>query len=281
MGGPAYNHQSRSVRTAMFAKQSFDDTFEQQRKKRMHESMDPRKAMLRESRDSEVHPLSLPILFGLDITGSMQDIPHHLVKDGLPDMIKKLMERGVDSPAILFAGIGDSKNDRCPFQVGQFESGDAELDLWLTRTYIEGDGGGNGGESYLWAWYFAAKHCVTDAWEKRGQKGFIFTVGNEPCHPEITSSEFRDVMGLENQETTTKQQLYNDAKEKWNIFHVCVNNRPDACPSWKEFLGDNALVVTDYRDIPNLVADTIAKHVKKELTSSKPDSKPEDIKITL
>lgn len=277
MGGPAYNFQSRSSRTVEYKSKSFTDKFEQNKKGEMHESMDPKKALIRESRDSDIHPFTLPVIFGMDFTGSMQKIPEHLIEDGLPDMIKKIMERGIKSPAILFLGIGDSKWDKVPLQVGQFESGDKELDIWLERSYIEGNGGGNGGESYLWAWYYAAKHCVTDAWEKRGQKGIIITVGNEPCHSEITSAEFRDVMGLDLL-TMTMQQIYDLAKEKWNIYHICINNRFDACPSWKEFLGENAISVTDYRDVPNVAADIVAKSIVEPPTVG---THGPEVKITL
>ena len=131
----------------------------------------PSKALLRESRDSTSNPNSLPVIIALDVTGSMRTIPHSLVKEGLPNMVGNMIQRGVTDPAILFLGIGDHTCDDAPLQVGQFESGDEELDLWLTRTWLEGHGGGNNGESYLLAWYFAAKHTITDAWEKRGQKG--------------------------------------------------------------------------------------------------------------
>src|SRR5690606_5631209 len=82
--------------------------------------------------------------------------------------------------SVLFLAIGDHETDSAPLQVGQFESGDAELDLWLTRTWLEGKGGANSGESYLLAWYFASKFTKLDSLDKRGQKGFLFTIGDEP-----------------------------------------------------------------------------------------------------
>ena len=91
-----------------------------------------------------------------------------------------LIQNGIPDPTLLFLAIGDHECDKSPLQVGQFESGDPELDLWLTRTWLEKGGGGNAGESYLLAHYFAAYHTDIDAYNKRGKRGFLFTVGDEP-----------------------------------------------------------------------------------------------------
>ena len=72
------------------------------------------------------------------------------------------------------------KCDSAPLQVGQFESSDELLDKWLTNIYFEAGGGGNGGESYALAWYFAALKTATDSMEKSvGRKAF--------CLPSVTT----------------------------------------------------------------------------------------------
>lgn len=260
MGGTAYNFSSRSARTEVFKKQTIDQKFEQQSKGEMHESMDPRKALLRESRDSEVHPEAIPIILGLDVTGSMDVIPNHMIEDGLPNLVSLCQERGINDPAILFMGIGDSRGDRAPLQVGQFESGDSELDMWLTRTWLEGGGWGNGGESYAWAWWFAANRCKTDHWDKRHKRGFLFTVGDDNCHA-IGQNEFQEVLGISHQ-SMTATELYNEARKQWHVYHLCLN-RNAGCSWWKSFIGEHAIQVDDYRDIPRIIADI----VKKELDS--------------
>lgn len=262
MGGTAYNFSSRSARTEIYKKQSFDQKFEQQSKGEMHESMDPKKALLREARDSEVHPLSLPIILGLDITGSMQHIPNDLIEEGLPSLVSNLHEKGLADPAILFMGLGDSRCDRAPLQVGQFESGDSELDMWLTRTWIEQGGGGNGGESYAWAWWFAANRCKTDHYEKRDKRGFIFTIGDDNCH-DIGKSEFEEVLGIAH-ESMSAAELFQQARKQWHVYHLCLN-RGAGCAKWKEFMGEHAISVNDYKDIPNIIANFIAKYVDEPI----------------
>ncbi len=273
MGGRSYSHDRRANATLDFMNMNFNQQFTQQDKGEMHESMDPKGILLRECRDNEHNPETVPIGWGLDITGSMQTIPRMLIGNGLPDMIKKLQERGIKDPAILFMGLGDSKCDKAPFQVGQFECEDTLLDQWLRRTWIEGNGGGNNGESYLWAWWLFANKVQTDAWDKRGQKGFLITVGNEPCHTEISKTEFMKVLG-HTEEEVTMQTLYDEVTKRWNVYHLCINNRDDSCPKWKEFLGSNAIEVNDYREIPNIAADLIANVLRvKKVDAVAPDEK--------
>ena len=110
--------------------------------------MDPRQMTVREARDSEHHPNSIPILVAFDVTGSMGDIPTRFAKDMLGKLMTRLVEqRWVVDPQLLFAAVGDAVSDRAPLQIGQFESG-LEMDMWLTRLWLEG-GGGDAPESYL------------------------------------------------------------------------------------------------------------------------------------
>jgi hypothetical protein len=103
--------------------------------------MDPRGLGVREARDSEHHPRSVPIIVAFDVTGSMGDVPMRFAKDLLGRLMTRLVEHGwVSDPQVLFAAIGDAVSDRAPLQVGQFESG-LEMDMWLTRLWLEGRGG--------------------------------------------------------------------------------------------------------------------------------------------
>lgn len=264
MGGTRYNLSDRSLRAKAsgYSSKSVDDIFTQNKERKAHASMNPNGVTFREARDSEVHPNSFPVILGLDVTGSMGHIPHELVKEGLPKLMGGIIEEGMPDAALLFMGIGDHECDGYPLQVGQFESGDKELDMWLTRTYIESGGGGNAGESYLLAWYFAAFHTQTDAFEKRGQKGLLFTVGDEPNLKTLPASAIKEIMGA-GEHTYTDLELLNEAKKRYDVYHISVlhSSRAESAEiGWKQILGDNCISVRDYKTIPDVIKAIVLKH---------------------
>jgi hypothetical protein len=266
MGGTRYDMDARSSRAKEvgYGSKPASEIFTQNAKRMAHESMNPNGITFREARDSAIHPNSVPIILGLDVTGSMGHIPHELIKEGLPKLMGGIIQGGVPDPALLFLGIGDHECDGYPLQVGQFESGDEELDMWLTRTYIESGGGGNAGESYLLAWYFAAFHTKTDAFEKRNQKGLLFTVGDEPNLEVLPASAIKEIMGA-GQQTYTAKELLEEAKKYYDVYHISVLHSDQAVRAdvaWKELLGQNCLSIADHKEIPNVIKGIICDKFK-------------------
>lgn len=266
MGYASYSVQSRMVRAvdANFHTNSINENFKQNALRKIHESMDPKGITFREARDSVAHPNSIPIMLALDVTGSMGVIPQYMVKDGLPHLMGTIIERGIPDPQLLFMAIGDTSCDSYPLQVGQFESGDAELDTWLTRTYIEGGGGGNEGESYLLAWYVAAFHTLTDAWEKRKQKGFLFTTGDEPCLKTLPKNILAELIGHTPQAGYTAEELLEEARKTWNVYHLHITQTSAGSRSlgyWRELLGDYCIPVGDYKNIGKLIASIVTAQI--------------------
>lgn len=271
MGGGHYDEGSRSVRaTAMaYASAPMHKLFTQTEKKMIHESMKPQGVLIRESRDSNDHPLSVPIIIALDLTGSMLDVPLYLLREGLPKMMSGIIQKGLNDPQVLFLGIGDVECDSYPLQVGQFESADLELDTWLTRTYPEAGGGSNAGESYNLAWYFAGKHTVTDSWEKRKQKGFLFTIGDEPCLNGLPANAIADLMGGQSGGTGySNKELLESAMEQYNVYHLHVMDTRAGSRSldyWKRLLGQNCIKVDNHRDIPSKIAEIVLMNSKENI----------------
>jgi hypothetical protein len=236
-----------------------DEVFSQ---RQINNAMNPHGIVIRESRDSEEHPESLAIILGLDETGSMGSVPHYLVKDGLPHIMDRIIKGGIPHPQVLFLGIGDHECDSAPLQVGQFESSDELLDKWLTDIYLEGRGGGNAGESYLLAWYFAAQHTAIDCFEKRGKKGYCITIGDEPVLDRVPASFLKHMMGDGQFQDYTALELISKASEKYHVFHINVRetqsgNRNHVMDGWRQLLSDNFKIANRKEDVSKIIADII------------------------
>jgi hypothetical protein len=227
----------------------------------MPQGMDPKGLDVREACDSTDHPCSVPVIINLDVTGSMGTIPHTLIKTGLPTLVQSIIDAGIPDPAILFTGIGDHISDRCPLQVGQFESSDELLDHWLTTVYLEGGGGATGCESYILAWYLAAQHTKTDHWDKRQKKGHLFTIGDEMTHPDVGAGTIAKIFG--SGQGGCGMEILETARERWHVKHINVltstGRRPEMGEFWEQLMGDDLLIAQNSLDIPQLIADEVCK----------------------
>ena len=281
MGGGTYCSTLRSVRADSlgYTTKSFGDVFT---KRSIEYAMNPKGVEIRESRDSEEHPESLAIIIGLDVTGSMGSTPHKLVKDGLPTIMDNILGGGVKDPQVLFLGIGDHECDSAPLQVGQFESNDEAMDKWLTSIYMEGGGGGNDGESYLLAWYFAACHTSIDCFEKRGKKGILFTIGDEPVLSKIPQQTLKQIMGCGEPKDYLATELLDKARKMYDVYHIHVahNSWGNSCiDGWRELIGDNLLVAQNVNDVLEIIARTIENNYKPlaSVTKTETDNGKEEI----
>jgi hypothetical protein len=144
------------------------------------------------------------------------------------------------------------------------------LDKWLTDIYLEGGGGGNAGESYLLAWYFAGKHTSIDCFEKRKQKGFLFTIGDEPILDSIPKSKIREIMGDGQYETYDAKVLLDAARKMYNVYHIHIKetasgSRQQVIDGWKQLMGDNLIVAERHEDVAELISGIVTKGSRKEV----------------
>jgi len=272
MGWGYYSVDDRAARAASvgYGTKSAREIFTQ---RAINNAMNPHGVRLRESRDSAEHPNSVAIVLALDVTGSMGSIPHHLVKEGLPTIMGRIIQSGTSDPQLLFLAVGDHECDNSPLQVGQFESSDELLDKWLTDVYLEGGGGGNAGESYLLAWYFAACHTSIDCYEKRTQKGFLFTIGDEPTLRDVPAAALKRIMGDGQHETYTDTFLLDKARERYHVYHLHIRetgagSMQTTMNGWRELMGDHLLILERHEEVSTVIPEIIARHAPK--TAVKP-----------
>jgi len=195
-------------------------------RREMNPKFDPKYIGNRESRDSEEHPDSTPIIVGVDVTGSMGYLSTQIVKESLNELMQKLYSSPlVPDPQLLFAAVGDADVDDAPLQVTQFESdiriAEQLLDLWL-----EG-GGGDLPEDYELVWYFAARHTDTDSFRKRGKKGFCFTIGDASVHTKLSAEAIRKVFNDPADKDLKSTALAEEAGEKYELFHIVIGDGLD------------------------------------------------------
>jgi hypothetical protein len=264
MGSGSYDVHTRGIRSKALGYDSLAST-KIFKSRKINNAMNPSGIKVRESRDSAEHPNSVAIIVALDVTGSMGQVPHELVKHGLPTMMGNIIQAGEPDPQVLFLGIGDHECDDSPLQVGQFESSDEKLDQWLTDIFLEGGGGGNAGESYLLAWYFAANHTSIDCFEKRQRKGLLFTIGDEPTLRKLPKGSVKQIMGDEGQYGDyTASELLAKAQEKYEVFHVHIKQtgagqRQETIDGWKQLLADNLLIANKHEDVAMIIANQVMK----------------------
>jgi hypothetical protein len=211
----------------------YDDKVKSGKAHGVHASLSPKGLKVRECRDSDAHPTTIPIIVGLDTTGSMAKVPL-IIQSKLPHLMGSFMDDkasgkrylGDGYPAIMVAAIDDyaamgGSGDGC-LQVGQFESG-MEIDDNLTNLWLTGQGGGTYEENYDLLVYVAAHHTAHDHWEKRRRKGYLFLIGDEHAYDVIRASVVRDVMGCAIQDDMRFKDVLKKAQERYHVFFVLPN----------------------------------------------------------
>lgn len=228
---------------------------------RVHPDLDPKGVATRESRDSDEHPASQPIAVLFDVTGSMGDIPR-VLQTKLPGLFGLLLRKGyVESPQIMFGGVGDATCDRAPLQVGQFES-DNRMDEQLGKILLEGGGGGQMSESYELAMYFMARHTAIDSHAKRGRRGYLFLIGDELAYGKVKADEIREVIGDDVGEDIPLSQIVTELKRRWEVFHIipqgAYHSGDDRVGAfWRKLFGQNVIELDDLDAVCETIAVTI------------------------
>lgn len=275
MGSTSYSADTRMSSVSAYKSMTTDEIFKQNKKGEMHESMSPRGLTVREARDSEVHPNTVPIIIALDGTGSMGHIPEQLIRDDLTHLMESLIHGiGIPDISLLFMGIGDYKYDPAPLQIGQFESGDQELQMWLERLWLGGFGGGaDAKESYGMAWIVGGKHVALDSMEKRNKKGFLFTIGDEGFDEEY---DITGIFNIPSQTRVSAKSALHHAQKNFDVYHIHANhgsypNNKHILEQWKETLGQNLLIAESNKEIIQKIIDTVKANVDSKPVKSEGD----------
>jgi hypothetical protein len=252
MGYGNYSFEAHEAITTSRAATPTQTVFAQ---RECHPLMRPYGVKVRECRDSAAHPDTMPIVLALDVTGSMGEIPAQLAKEELPHLMKALMDHGVRDPQVLFVAVGDAFHDKAPLQVGQFEATAELMDQWLTWSWLEGQGGPHGNESYELAMYFVARHVETDALRLRNKRGYMFLTGDEKPYPTLSRSAVRSVLGDEIEDDVLLRDLVDDLRRGIEPFFLIpdLERRVAIEHTWRELLGDRVIPMESPRDTTDVI----------------------------
>jgi len=259
MGNASYSHMAYTAHThSTTVGKTRAQIFTE---REIHKDLDPTQFKVRECVDSPANPEVTPIILVADETGSMGELAEEIIRGSLGDIMNALYNtKPVSNPQILCGGVGDVYSDRAPLQVTQFEADGVVLAEQIKKIYLEGNGGGNDGESYPIVWAFAAFKTKLDNWDKRGKRGYIFTIGDEQPHTTpISSRRLKEFTGIEVQGEQDAVSLLKAAREKWHVFHLIVKpvGHQPVLRTWKDLLGECAIEVEDIKNLATGIVTTI------------------------
>jgi hypothetical protein len=114
---------------------------------------------------------------------------------------------------------------------------------------------------------------VTDSFEKRGKKGYLFTVGDENPTPRLRAQDLEKVEDHKPQKDYTPKELIKLASKQWEIFHLIVlegdhcrnsHNRSKVIENWKGMLGQRAILLEDHTKMAEVIISTMQIHEGKD-----------------
>jgi len=272
MGNSRWDSSSYTAFTSSISGMSTDEVFS---RGSLDSQMNPKGVDFREARDSAANPNATPIIVALDLTGSMGYIADYMARSGLGRMVDEILERvPVVDPAVLIMGVGDASCDNAPLQIGQFES-DIKIANWLQSLYLEHGGGGNNYESYDLPYYFANFHTKTDAFEKRNHPGILITIGDE--EPPVSTK--RDHIGRVIGDTIQADILFSDliamTRQMYIPYHIIISeghyargNLETVQRKWNSLLGQNALTLSDHKNIAELIVTVLEIEAGRSMDES-------------
>ena len=261
MGGGTFDSNAYRTFASTTAGKSTHDIYSS---RKMHDSLNPFGIKLRESRDSADNPNSTPLIVGIDVTGSMGIIADVLARKALGTLFTGVLERKpITDPHVMFMAIGDAYCDSAPLQVSQFEA-DNRIVEQLTQIYLEGGGGGNNFESYNLPWYFAAFHTIHDSMEKRGKRGYLFTVGDEEAPCPLTKGQIKRFIGDSIEAELSTEDLLELTQRTYDVYHIVIEEGSYARRSlntvretWKDLLGQHVIFLSDYTKLSETIVSAI------------------------
>lgn len=270
MGGGSFSEASYNSSRATRAATKTPDFDYTTRATEVHKDLDPMRILkkpfgLLESRDSAEHPISTPVILTFDVTGSNYENAK-IAQQKLPELMAKLALVCENPQVAIWANDDTHSIGKNALQLGEFES-DNRIDDAIRNVWLTGHGGGNDGESYDLLIYAAARKTVTDSFEKRNKRGYMFLYADEPFFRETTANDIRNIFGDGAEKSIPIGELIAEAQQKWDIFVIWPRNGyKHAREQYEELFGADH--VEDLQS-PELLCEKVASIVSQREESYK------------
>lgn len=208
---------------------------------KLHKSNDPQRFQDQKLSCDHKHP----IVFALDVTGSMGDWPK-VIYDKLPMFYGQVMMQGyLSDPSISFCAIGDATCDQAPLQTTDFGQG-LQLDQLLSKIFLEGGGGPGSEESYELSAYTYLKQVDL----QNVEIPYFFVTGDEHYYSKIPKSIVNKIFGPNTQQENNVEadKIWKGLMEKYNVFHLHKayggggNENDKIVKQWSTALGSDRIL---------------------------------------
>jgi len=152
-----------------------------------------------------------PIIFGIDVTGSMCEWPGEFF-DRAPLLYQTLSQYKPDVE-ISFGAIGDATCDSHPLQINTFGK-ELALESHIQAIGCEGGGGGHITESYELFAHFMNTHCSTP----NARQPFLFIFGDERFYDKVDPAQAEHYIGGALQQPLDSKQVFRELAQKFNVY---------------------------------------------------------------
>lgn len=147
----------------------------------MDKSMNPKGKKIRSKSKN-------PIVIMLDVTGSNINFAR-LVYDKMPMFYGQIEQQGyLKDFDISVCAVGDAYSDDYPLQVADFSKG-IEIDSWLEKLVLEGNGGGQKRESYELAAYYLSQNFEFEP----DAEPLVLFVGDEAPYASVDPTQASEI----------------------------------------------------------------------------------------
>jgi len=271
MGNTTYNPSDWAAYSRSTATKTASQVF---RASTVSDELDAKKIIRRESRDSSANPNSTAVIIALDQTGSMNTVLQDIVRKDLGVAFQEIHDRKpISDPHIMLMTFDDANviDEGC-LQVTQFEADTTTITAQIDKMHLTNCGGGNASESYHLPLYFAATRTSIDCFEKRGNKGYLFTIGDEETPPSLTREQIKTVLGEDVEADFSYDDCLRMAERTYHVFHVMVAEGShmrysgDRVKSkWTKVLGERAILLEDHTKLGEVIVSAIQINEGAEL----------------